>query len=544
MDAEHHHPGDPEEDDVVGGLHDRPGVVVREVGGLVGPPERGERPEPRAEPRVEDVRVLDEVRSRPAARLAGGRAALVGRDRDVAARAVPRGDPVAPPELAAHVPVADLGEPVLPHLLEPLGEDHRLAAAGRREGGLGEGLRPHEPLRLQARLDDVVAPLAAPDDHLVRPRGDEVAARLEVGEDPLARLVPVEARVGPSVRRDAPVVLQDVDDRQVVALPGGGVVVIVGRRDLHGARPERGVHHVVGDDRDVALDERDPDGPADQRPMSGVVRVDRDAGIAEDRLRARGGDLDPLLLHGAGGRVDEVVPDRPQRAGLRSRDNLEVREARTTAGAPVDERLRAVREPLPVEPEEGGTHGAARLLVHREAQPAPVERRAHAALLGEDHALRLLDEVAHALQVPLPPQACASLALGGDDPVEHELRGDRGVVQAREEERRPALHPRVADHQVLDGGSLRVTQVERTGDVRRRLDDDERRRARVRARAGAIRREDVGREPAVVDGGFDVGGAVRRRQSLLLAHLRPSRPARRARRRSWTRPRRDPRPTW
>ena len=39
--------------------------------------------------------------------------------------------------------------------------------------------------------------LAAADDHLVGPRADQVAARLEVGEDPLARLVAVEAVVAP-----------------------------------------------------------------------------------------------------------------------------------------------------------------------------------------------------------------------------------------------------------------------------------------------------------------------------------------------------------
>ena len=58
VDAQHHHPGDPEEDDVVGGLHDRARVEAAEVLRVVGPAERGKWPQARAEPGVEDVLVL------------------------------------------------------------------------------------------------------------------------------------------------------------------------------------------------------------------------------------------------------------------------------------------------------------------------------------------------------------------------------------------------------------------------------------------------------------------------------------------------------
>ena len=86
-----------------------------------------------------------------------------------------------------HVPVADVRQPVLPDLLESLGHDARSAVAGRRERRLGERLRADEPLGLEARLDDVVRALAAPDQHLVRSRADEIAPGLEVRDDPRAR---------------------------------------------------------------------------------------------------------------------------------------------------------------------------------------------------------------------------------------------------------------------------------------------------------------------------------------------------------------------
>ena len=103
-------------------------------------------------------------------------------DRHVAVRAVPGRDAVAPPQLARHVPVADVGQPVLPGLLEPLGQDPRPARCGsprapaRRaapvrmnhwvlsRGSMTSSLRWQRPMTISC---GVVA--------------DEVAARLEVG---------------------------------------------------------------------------------------------------------------------------------------------------------------------------------------------------------------------------------------------------------------------------------------------------------------------------------------------------------------------------
>ncbi len=200
-------------------------------------------------------------------------------------------------------------------------------------------------------------------------------------------------------------------------------------------------------------------------------------------------------LVGAGRLVDQVVADRPERARLGRGDHLEVGQAGPAAGAPVDERLVAVGEALAIEALEGLAHGAAGDVVHREAQAAPVDRRAQAPLLPQDHVPRLVDEAPHPLEVALAAQARPGLAVGGDDPVEDELGGDAGVVEARQEERRAPLHPGVADHQVLDRAPLGVAQVEAAGHVRGRLDDDEGRLARIRA-ASRRRRGRRRRRPA------------------------------------------------
>ena len=60
MDAHHDHAGVPEKQNVVAADEEARRVVGGEVGGVVGPAERGERPEAGAEPCVEDVFVLGE----------------------------------------------------------------------------------------------------------------------------------------------------------------------------------------------------------------------------------------------------------------------------------------------------------------------------------------------------------------------------------------------------------------------------------------------------------------------------------------------------
>ncbi len=175
---------------------------------------------------------------------------------------------------------------------------------------------------------------------------------------------------------------------------------------------------------------------------------------------------------------------------------------------------------------EGDPDGLRRAVVHRVAQPSPVGRSADPPLLGEHQLARRGDERAHPLEVALPAERLAALALLGQDPVEHELGRDAGVIEARQEERPVPAHPGVADHQVLDRGPLGVAEVERAGDVGGRLDDRERRQRRVRRRARSVRREDVRREPALVDRALDVVWRIGLRQLRHLALLNTERPAR------------------
>src|SRR6185312_9779841 len=89
------------------------GIVALEVLGLLGPAERGEGPQRRAEPGVEHVLVL-------AQRLISclfARFFLGFGDENMAVLGIPSRNPVAPPQLARDAPWLDVLEPVVPGLL-------------------------------------------------------------------------------------------------------------------------------------------------------------------------------------------------------------------------------------------------------------------------------------------------------------------------------------------------------------------------------------------------------------------------------------------
>ena len=94
--TQHHHPAHPEEQDVEAGDQHRGRVIAFQLGRGVRPAERGERPEPRREPGVQDIGVLPERRAAATAADRGRRARHVDLR---AGSAVPGGDLVPPPEL-------------------------------------------------------------------------------------------------------------------------------------------------------------------------------------------------------------------------------------------------------------------------------------------------------------------------------------------------------------------------------------------------------------------------------------------------------------
>ena len=206
---------------------------------------------------------------------------------------VPRRDAVAPPELAADAPVLDVLHPVAVGV-DPV----RRARTARRRLSTSSRprLRQRRPssrttgrsgtARSPGRCGRRAAPAAcAAWSSTSRPCASRSASTR------LARVVAVQAAV--LLRRvvvDRRVRREDVDQRQAVALADLVVVEVVRGRDLDHAGAELAVDVGVGDDRDLAIGQRQLHRLADQVRVALVVRMHHHRGVAEHGFRARGRD--------------------------------------------------------------------------------------------------------------------------------------------------------------------------------------------------------------------------------------------------------------
>ena len=259
--AHHHHPGDPEEDDVKRGDERGGGIEGFQFRRLVRPAHRRERPEGGGEPCVEDVFVLFQLHV-----LASLLLSLFFRisDVDFAVVTKPCRDPVAPPELTRNAPWLDVVHPVVIGLLPVLGHEPGLALFHGRDGWLGHGLGIDIPLVGHPRLDDHVGAVAEGLFDLEVLDFLQQFERLEGLDNFLARIEPVEPAIVCRDARRLRVVaindvrrgVQDVQRRVSCPLADFEVVEIMRRRDLHGTRALFRVRILVRDDRNAAADDR------------------------------------------------------------------------------------------------------------------------------------------------------------------------------------------------------------------------------------------------------------------------------------------------
>ena len=99
---------------------------------------------------------------------------------------------------------------------------------------------------------------------------------------------------------------------QLVPLADLEVVEVVRRRDLHRARALLGIGILVGDDRDLAPDQRQRHLGAGlhQRRVALVLGMHGNRRVAQHRLRPRGGDDDVVLVvarHLGDQRIAEMI---------------------------------------------------------------------------------------------------------------------------------------------------------------------------------------------------------------------------------------------
>ena len=471
----HDHPGHPQIQDVVASDQRVRRVEEPEIRGVVGPPERGERPELRREPGIEDVRILLQL---PALAFRA-RQWILERGKLMPVAAVPHRDAVPPPQLARDVPVAQPLQPLHVGVDPARRPEGDAAVHGSLSGRPLQLLHGHEPLLAgDPRLDLRVASIAVPHAVHVRPLDVHDLAHLaQALEHPGPRRVPIQTPelLGCGVR-DLGLGRQDVAERQPLSLPDLEVGGVVRRRELDSARPEARVDRVVCDYRQLLPGEGVPDALADQRAVSVVLRMDGDAGVAEHRLDPSGGDID------VPGAVREVVAEGDQLAIDIFVLHFRVRQRRLVPGTPVDDPLATVDQAVLVHADERDADRPGQAFVHGEAQPVPVA--------GVSEGLHLLDDPVAVLLFPRP-HAFDELLSAQGAPVDpffhqlafhHDLGGDPGVIGPRQPKRLEPLHSLSPDHDVLVELLERVADVQRARDVRRREDDAE--RPAVRAGSG------------------------------------------------------------
>ena len=376
--------------------------------------------------------------------------------------------------LAADAPVADVLHPVQVGPLEALRHERDPPVPHGLDRRLGQRPDVDPPLLRDDRLHHRARALRVPDRVTVRLDLLDQPARLEVGDHPVACLEAIEARVLAGVLVERAVGREDVDHLEPVPLPDLEVDRVVPGRHLQRARARLHVDRLVRDHRHRPVGRRHDDRAPDQVLPALVVGVHGDGGVGRDRLRPRRRDRD-LLVGLVPRPVEGGIAHVPERALHLAVLDLEVGQRGLTLGIPVDDPLAAKDQPLLVELYERPPHCAPALRVEGERLAIPVRRGPEPAVLLRDSRPRGVDELPDPFEERLAPDLVATEPLLVELPLDERVDRDRGVIHARQPERRVAAHAVPADQRVLDGRGEAVPHVQLAGQVRRRHDDRERR---------------------------------------------------------------------
>ena len=355
----------------------------------------------------------------------GVRGLGITRDIDIAFFVIPGRYLMAPPQLTADAPVADVAHPFEVGLGPVLGHKFDPAVFHSLDGRTRQRLYAHIPLVGEQRLEDGATAITARHHQLVlvdviqQSCGVELCQHLRAGRDPVeAAQMPgyivVQTRIG----------RQDVEHRQVMALAHVIVGEVMRRRDLDATGAELAVDEVIADDRDQAAGDGQADLFADQMTVALIFRVHSHSAVTEHGFRACGGD------HQVAAAVLEWIAQVPQAAFFFCGQHFQVAERGQQHRVPIDQPLAAVDEALFVQAHEHFGDRARQRLVHGKALARPVDRGTHAAQLLGDGAAGLALPFPHSLDEFLAAQVAAAESLGVELALDHHLRGDAGMVGA------------------------------------------------------------------------------------------------------------------
>ena len=392
------HARHPEEDDVEAGNEDVAGVEGAQVGGVVRPALCRKWPQRRGKPGIQHVFVLGE-RQVGGQLVFGARRCFVFGDVGVAVRVVPGRDAVPPPQLARDTPVLQVFHPVVVGVFPVFRHELDAAAAHRLNRRAGQFFHAFgageidKPLVGEIGFDDDAAAVAVGALQCVRFYFFQKPGAVEVGDDFVARDPAVKAAIGGGdVVAQGGIGVHQVDDFHHVSLADGVVVEVVRGGDFHAAGAEVHFDVFVGNDGDDALGQRHVYHFAKQVAVAVVIGMHGKRAVGEDGFRAGGGDVHVLAVQPLPG--DEGVTDVVHEAAFFAVFHFEVGNGGFQHRIPVHQTFAAVNQPVFMQADEEGAHGAREGVIHGEAFARPVKRGAEAA--------QLLHDLSAGLVFPLP----------------------------------------------------------------------------------------------------------------------------------------------
>ena len=389
--------------------------------------------------------------------------------------AIPNRNAMPPPKLSTDAPILQATHPVVVSLRPALGIKLHRSVDDADSSGILAGIF-QKPLLGEARLDRHIGAFAEADLVFVILRLGKRPHFIELGRSGFASFKTIHAgQLDTGQAIHFTVRFEDVDDFQSVPLANIKVGLVVCWRDLQHACAKLNVDMLVGNDRQMRLvfhRQRPHRMFANQVSVARIVRVHRKPTVAGDGLRPRGRNLQPSARL-----LDDLHLEIIELAVLLLHDDLLVREGRQRLGAPVHHPLAAVDVPLFIEIHEDALHAFRVFLVHRETQPRPIARCAQLFQLLDDDAAMLLFPFPNMLEQFLATEIVPMLhyALLAQLAFDDTLRGDAGMVGAREPQNLLAIHTRLAGENVLNGVVEHMPHVQLAGDVWRRDDDRVRR---------------------------------------------------------------------
>ncbi len=322
-------------------------------------------------------------------------------------------------------------------------------------------------MRRNPRLDDGLASFTNPDRVSVLAHFLQQSLRFQIFDNFLSRSEAIESSVHASIRVHMTVAGHHLNFRQLMAPSGFKVIRIVRWRDLYRAGSKLAVHHLVGNDRDLTVHQRQKQILADQVLIPLVLGMHCNRGITQHRFRSRRRHHYKFIA------VGHRILDVPQIPLPLLMQHFQVAQHCQTNGTPVDQPRFAVNQAFVVQPHKHFPHHPRHLRRKRKSLSRPV-----AAL---PNALHLLGDLVAGFFFPFPnllfefraPELLIVNALIHQVLHNHSLRGDSRMVGARQIQGVVPPHPEPASQNIDLGVLQHVANVQRTSHVWRWDDDRE-----------------------------------------------------------------------